>query len=113
MKSNPLIVCFIRGLLILTFISCQEKDWSKNFKETKAVVKEVNKRHLGKGIFKETLVYEYVIDRHTLTNEYKPQRKERAYTSTFSVGDSLILKYRPESKKEVLVVKSIRNKRKK
>lgn len=98
---------FISLIFILTN-SCKSDDWTKDYEVKSAKIKEVNRRHWGKGYFIETMIFQYDINGQTYQNEFESNKKEQSYTSSYSVGDSLIFKYRPDDPSEIKVIKSKR-----
>ena len=103
------LLCII--FILLTITCCNSSDWTKDYKIKSAEIIKVDKRHWGKGYFIETLTFEYEIDGKTYKNKFESDKKERSYTSTFSVGDSLIFKYRPDDPNDIKVIKSKRMKK--
>lgn len=105
-------ITFILCSCILLF-SCKSDDWTKNYKIKKALITKVDKRHWGKGYFIETMTFQYKINGQVFINQYESNKKEQSYTSSYSVNDTLIFKYRPKNPNEfkALKLKKMRSKK--
>lgn len=103
-----LITSIFISLTFALTSSCKSDDWTKDYEVKSAVIQEVNRRHWGKGYFIETMVFEYTVNGQTYKNEFESNKKEQSYTSSYSVGDSLIFKYRPDDPIDIKVIKSKR-----
>ncbi|KAA3652516.1 MAG: hypothetical protein DWP98_01080 [Bacteroidetes bacterium] len=106
-----LIVILLIFFTLTAIYSCNSNNWNKDYKIKSAAIKEVKRRHWGKGYFIETMIFEYSINGQSYQNEFESNKKEQNYTSSYSVGDSLIFKYRPDNPTEIKVIKSKRIKK--
>ena len=91
-------------LFLSSWIGCESDDWTKNYEIKRTVIKEVKRRHWGKGLFVETILFDYTLDNKKYSKSFESNRKETSYTSSYSIGDSLVLKIRPNQPNDFKIV---------
>ncbi len=95
-------------LIFLTLtLNCKNQNDFKNYKLTNAYVYEVQKKHWGKGFYNLTIQYEYQIENKKFKGEFKPEGKVRNYSSKWLIGDSVLIKYNPDSIEESKFIERI------
>ncbi|KAB1064896.1 hypothetical protein [Salibacter halophilus] len=98
----------ITAVLLLSFIiiGCSEKKHKiKNPEYTLAIVIDIKKEHWGRGFYKPHVFYKFEVNGIYYEGDFESDQMERSYTSKYSVGDSLLIKFNKKKPMENLFIK--------